>query len=110
MKQLAIANKSIGGGVVVVLAERDKEEMEMDIAKLEFDFMGTSVICRSGSPLILADLKKVNTILLVDFIVLLIILMVIHMVIIITSQVSVSKARAIIVLATDENADQVLYF
>lgn len=58
MKQLAIANMSIGGGVVVVLAERDKEEMEMDIAKLEFDFMGTSVICRSGSPLILADLKK----------------------------------------------------
>ncbi|OMO74034.1 CASTOR/POLLUX/SYM8 ion channel [Corchorus olitorius] len=78
LKQLAIANKSVGGGVVVVLAERDKEEMEMDIAKLEFDFMGTSVICRSGSPLILADLKKV----------------------------SVSKARAIIVLATDENADQ----
>lgn len=60
MKQLAIANKSVGGGVVVVLAERDKEEMEMDIAKLEFDFMGTSVICRSGSPLILADLKKVR--------------------------------------------------
>ncbi|OMO92250.1 CASTOR/POLLUX/SYM8 ion channel [Corchorus olitorius] len=78
LKQLAIANKSVGGGVVVVLAERDKEEMEMDIAKLEFDFMGTSFICRSGSPLILADLKKV----------------------------SVSKARAIIVLATDENADQ----
>ncbi|GJM92433.1 hypothetical protein PR202_ga08907 [Eleusine coracana subsp. coracana] len=82
LKQLAIANKSIGGGVVVVLAERDKEEMEMDIAKLEFDFMGTSVICRSGSPLILADLKKV----------------------------SVSKARAIIVLASDENADQVSDF
>ncbi|KAG1328026.1 putative ion channel POLLUX [Cocos nucifera] len=78
LKQLAIANKSLGGGVVVVLAERDKEEMEMDIAKLEFDFMKTSVICRSGSPLILADLKKV----------------------------SVSKARAIIVLAADENADQ----
>ncbi|KAK9167697.1 hypothetical protein Scep_002888 [Stephania cephalantha] len=78
LKQLAIANKSLGGGVVVVLAERDKEEMELDIAKLEFDFMGTSVICRSGSPLILADLKKV----------------------------SVSKARAIIVLASNENADQ----
>ena len=43
----------------MVLAEKEKEEMEMDIAKLEFDFMGTSVICRSGSPLILADLKKV---------------------------------------------------
>ncbi|VVB15507.1 unnamed protein product [Arabis nemorensis] len=78
LKQLAIANKSIGGGVVVVLAERDKEEMEIDISKFEFDLMGTSVIYRSGSPLILADLKKV----------------------------SVSSARAIIVLGSDENADQ----
>ncbi|CAH8334448.1 unnamed protein product [Eruca vesicaria subsp. sativa] len=78
LKQLAIANKSIGGGVVVVLAERDKEEMETDIAKFEFDMMGTSVICRSGSALILADLNKV----------------------------SVSNARAIIALGSDENADQ----
>lgn len=78
LHQLSIANKSVGGGVVVVLAEREKEEMELSIAKLEFDFMGTSVICRSGSPLILADLKKV----------------------------SVSKARAVIVLASDENTDQ----
>lgn len=60
LHQLSIANKSVGGGVVVVLAEREKEEMELSIAKLEFDFMGTSVICRSGSPLILADLKKVQ--------------------------------------------------
>ncbi|GMJ01659.1 hypothetical protein like AT5G49960 [Hibiscus trionum] len=78
LNQLAIANESLGGGTVVVMAERDKEEMELDIAKMEFDFRGTSVICRSGSPLILADLKKV----------------------------SVSKARAIIVLADDGNADQ----
>lgn len=59
LNQLAIANESLGGGIVVVMAERDKEEMELDIAKMEFDFRGTSVICRSGSPLILADLKKV---------------------------------------------------
>ncbi|GAB2253999.1 hypothetical protein Droror1_Dr00021808 [Drosera rotundifolia] len=78
LKQLAIANKSLGGGTIVILAEREKEEMEIDIAKLEFDLMGTMVVCRSGSPLILADLKKV----------------------------SVSKARAIIVLAFDENPDQ----
>ncbi|CAK7322484.1 unnamed protein product [Dovyalis caffra] len=78
LNQLAIANESLGGGIVVVMAERDKEEMEMDIAKMEFDFKGTSVICRSGSPLILADLKKV----------------------------SVCKARAIVVLADDGNADQ----
>ncbi|XAR64568.1 hypothetical protein NMG60_11008300 [Bertholletia excelsa] len=78
LNQLAIANESLGGGIVVVMAERDKEEMEIDIGKMEFDFRGTSVICRSGSPLILADLKKV----------------------------SVSKARAIVVLAEDGNADQ----
>ncbi|WCJ34777.1 Ion channel CASTOR [Euphorbia peplus] len=78
LNQLAIANESLGGGIVVVMAERDKEEMEMDIGKMEFNFKGTKVICRSGSPLILADLKKV----------------------------SVSKARAIIVLAEDGNADQ----
>ncbi|XXG89396.1 hypothetical protein AAC387_Pa12g1403 [Persea americana] len=78
LNQIAIANESLGGGIVVVMAERDKEEMELDIAKMEFDFKGTSVICRSGSPLILADLKKV----------------------------SVSKARAVIVLAEDGNADQ----
>ncbi|KAG9446966.1 hypothetical protein H6P81_013094 [Aristolochia fimbriata] len=78
LNQLAIANESLGGGMVVVMAERDKEEMESDIGKMEFDFKGTSVICRSGSPLILADLKKV----------------------------SVSKARAVIVLAEDGNADQ----
>ncbi|KAG0501032.1 hypothetical protein HPP92_001104 [Vanilla planifolia] len=77
LNQLSIANENLGGGMVVVMAERDKEEMELDIAKMEFDFRGTSVICRSGSPLILADLKKV----------------------------SVSKARAIIVLAEDGNAD-----
>ncbi|KAL5574763.1 hypothetical protein UlMin_016462 [Ulmus minor] len=78
LNQLAIANESLGGGMIVVMAERDKEEMELDIAKMEFDFKGTSVICRSGSPLILADLKKV----------------------------SVSKARAIVILAEDGNADQ----
>ncbi|XP_056177208.1 ion channel CASTOR-like isoform X2 [Syzygium oleosum] len=78
LNQLALANESLGGGTIVVMAERDKEEMELDIAKMEFDFKGTSVICRSGSPLILADLKKV----------------------------SVSKARAIVVLAVDGNADQ----
>ncbi|XP_047330284.1 ion channel CASTOR-like isoform X2 [Impatiens glandulifera] len=78
LNQLAIANESLGGGIIVVMAERDKEEMELDIAKMEFNLRGTSVICRSGSPLILADLKKV----------------------------SVSKARAIVVLAEDGNADQ----
>jgi len=62
LNQIAIANESLGGGTIVVMAERDKEEMEADIAKMEFDLKGTAVICRSGSPLILADLKKVNNV------------------------------------------------
>ncbi|CAM0878003.1 unnamed protein product [Alopecurus aequalis] len=78
LNQISIANESLGGGTIVVMAERDKEEMEADIAKMEFDLKGTAIICRSGSPLILADLKKV----------------------------SVSKARAIVVLAVEGNADQ----
>ncbi|KAL1568818.1 ion channel CASTOR-like isoform X5 [Salvia divinorum] len=60
------------------MTKHDKEEIQLDIGKMEFDYRGTSIICRSGSPLILADLKKV----------------------------SVSKAHAIVVLAEDGNADQ----
>lgn len=45
---------------MVVLAERDKEEMEIDIVKFEFDLMGILVICRSGSVFIFVDLKKVK--------------------------------------------------
>ncbi|KAF8757481.1 hypothetical protein HU200_011006 [Digitaria exilis] len=91
LNQIAIANESLGGGTIVVMAERDKEEMEADIAKMEFDLKGTAVICRSGSPLILADLKKFHffptkcTFM---------------------YKVSVSKARAIVVLAEEGNADQ----
>ncbi|GAQ84141.1 ion channel DMI1 chloroplast precursor [Klebsormidium nitens] len=60
LKQLALANESQKGGVVVILAEKDKEEMELDIARFESDMRGTIVICRSGSPLVMADLKKVS--------------------------------------------------
>lgn len=60
MKQLFLANESAGGGVVVVMAEREKEDMEIDIQKMELDMRGTAVICRSGSALVPADLKKVN--------------------------------------------------
>ena len=46
LKQLSVANESVGGGVVVVMAEREKEDMEMDIARMDFDLRGTKVICR----------------------------------------------------------------
>ncbi len=62
IRELALANKSCGGGVVVVLAERDKEAMEADLrSELAPDaLLGTEVVCRSGSPLLLQDLLKVS--------------------------------------------------
>ena len=32
--------------MVVIMAEREKEDMEQEIARMEFDFKGTSTICR----------------------------------------------------------------
>lgn len=56
VRELTIANESRRKPVVVVLADRDKVEMEEDLrAKVE-DFRGTRVICRSGSPMDLDDL------------------------------------------------------
>lgn len=79
VKQLSIANESKGGGVIVVLAERDKEQMDSDVKEFihsegRLSEMGTNVICRSGNPIIISDLHKV----------------------------SVATARAIIVLADDD--------
>jgi len=82
VKQLSLANESEGGGKVVILSERSKEEMERDI-ELQFSddsLLGSEIICRSGSPLLLHDLHKV----------------------------SASRARSIIVLAvgdSEESAD-----
>nr|GEV56586.1 hypothetical protein [Tanacetum cinerariifolium] len=46
LKQLAIANKSVGGGVVVVLAKRDKEEMDMDICKARIQLHGNQIYAK----------------------------------------------------------------
>jgi len=78
VQQIANANASEGGGVIVVLSEREKEAMEEDLHKSsDGDNAGTIVVCRSGSPLLLSDLNKV----------------------------SVATARSIIVLAEATNAD-----
>lgn len=62
IEQIAKANISENGGVVVVLAERRKESMEVEIAHNDSKIaaIGTRVVCRSGSPLWLADLRKVS--------------------------------------------------
>lgn len=61
IREIAIANESEKGGVVVVLADRDKEEMEEAVADgLEGELRGTLVVCRTGNPLHVADLEKVG--------------------------------------------------
>lgn len=78
MIQLAKAGESVGSNVVVCLSDqREKEDMESDIAQCDFNFanLGTRVVCRSGSPLSHHDLRRV----------------------------SFSRARSIIILGDDEH-------
>uniref|UniRef100_A0A7S2S8C3 RCK N-terminal domain-containing protein n=1 Tax=Mucochytrium quahogii TaxID=96639 RepID=A0A7S2S8C3_9STRA len=62
IREIAIANESEGGGVIVLLAERPKEDMEADLlhSLSPEGLSGTVVIFRSGSPLIMNDLLKVS--------------------------------------------------
>jgi len=62
VRELALANMSESGGVVVLLADRPKEEMETDLNNElgTAQLYGTEVICRSGSPLNMSDLIKVS--------------------------------------------------
>ncbi|MCS5719930.1 hypothetical protein N1027_17505 [Herbiconiux sp. CPCC 205763] len=57
VSELAIANESRGRSAIVVLADRDKVEME-DAIRAEVGATGrTRVICRSGDPMNLNDLE-----------------------------------------------------
>ncbi len=56
VSELTIANESRRRPVVVILAERDKVEMEDELRAKVPDTRGTRVICRSGSPMDLDDL------------------------------------------------------
>jgi hypothetical protein len=60
MHELAVANESEGGGVIVVLSELAKEEVEGIIEGAQIDLRGTSVVVRSGNPALLVDLEKVS--------------------------------------------------
>ncbi|EQC38472.1 hypothetical protein SDRG_04180 [Saprolegnia diclina VS20] len=62
IKQLCLANESEGGGVIVILADASKEFMEGELAsQIELDELHqTKVVVRTGSPLVIADLKKVS--------------------------------------------------
>lgn len=55
--ELAIANESRGRSTVVVLADRDKVEMEDELRAAVGKTGKTQVICRSGDPMTLGDLE-----------------------------------------------------
>ena len=57
VNELSIANASRKKAVIVVLAPRDKVEMEDEIRDRVEDFRGTKVIVRSGDPMTLTDLE-----------------------------------------------------
>lgn len=56
LAELAVANESRRRPVVVILADRDKVEMEEAVREKVADLRGTRVICRSGSPIDVGDL------------------------------------------------------
>ncbi|BBE73671.1 CASTOR/POLLUX-related putative ion channel [Oharaeibacter diazotrophicus] len=60
ISELVIANESRKRPRIVVMADRDKVEMEDEIADKIPDLRNTRVICRSGDPTDLYDLAIVN--------------------------------------------------
>lgn len=64
VKQLALAHQTGGGGTVVILADRDKDEMDSDVQRFMEHEVGEEealhVICRRGSPILVKDLIKVS--------------------------------------------------
>ncbi len=60
VQQLIEANESLRRGAIVILSEKDKEEMEEEIRDAIDDFKTSVVVCRSGSTTMPSDLLKVN--------------------------------------------------
>jgi voltage-gated potassium channel Kch len=55
LSEISVANESERRAIVVILAERDKVEMEHEIREKIPDLRTTRVVCRSGSPIDIAD-------------------------------------------------------
>jgi Trk K+ transport system NAD-binding subunit len=60
ISELCLANESQKKAIIVVLADRDKVEMEDDIRAKILDTKTSKIIVRSGNPLDLRDLLMVN--------------------------------------------------
>ena len=63
IRELCMANESLGGGCFAVLCERSKRAMEAELAALikPSELRGTRVVFRTGSRLRSSDLRKVCT-------------------------------------------------
>ena len=57
VRELALDAESEGGATIVVLADKDKVEMDETIAQKVPDLRGSRVVCRSGNPIDLDDLE-----------------------------------------------------
>ena len=58
--ELCVANENRKRPAVVVLADRDKQEMEEELAARVSELRGTRLVCRTGSPANLHDLAIAN--------------------------------------------------
>jgi voltage-gated potassium channel Kch len=60
VSEIAIANENHRRGCIAILAEKDAVEMQDEIKSKVGDTRRTKVVCRTGSPIDLADLEIVN--------------------------------------------------
>ncbi len=62
IKEMALANQSEGGGVIVLLTPYPKEEIEYALSEQieKKEFHGTKVVVRTGNPMFTADLVRVS--------------------------------------------------
>jgi hypothetical protein len=61
-KEICLANESVGGGVIVVLAARPKEDIQFHLREQikRHEYIGTKVVVRSGNPFFTSDLVRVS--------------------------------------------------
>jgi voltage-gated potassium channel Kch len=60
ISELAVANANQRDGCIVILAPRDKSEMEDELAAQLGDLGPTRLVCRTGNPSVLGDLELVS--------------------------------------------------
>ncbi len=56
---LCQGKQAVGGRPIVILADKDKEQMDSEIESFGIELLGSSITCRNGDPLSKEDLLKV---------------------------------------------------